>query len=179
MPNARALGGGQADFAHADHTECLAQETVGVAVCLLVPDAGPEVGGSRRDVAIHGEKEAEGQLGHGYRVGAGHVAHVDAGVGRRLAVDGVGAGARPNDEAQVVGTVDGLGCDPGATDDQHVEAPDGLGEILGTEIGRDDALVAPLSKNLDERLGDRVGEQDLHGCSFGTPTPAQWVRTAG
>ena len=130
-------------------------------------------------MAVYGQKEAEGQLGHGYRVGAGHVAHVDTGVSCRLAVDGVGAGARSNDETEVVGTVDGLGRDSGATDDQHVEAPDGLGEVLGTEIGGDDALVAPLSKNLDERLGECVGEQDLHGCSFGTPTPARWVRTAG
>ena len=144
------LGGGQADLAHTDHPEGLAHQAVGLRIGLLVPRPVLQVGGGRVDVAVDGQQETEGQLGHGDRVGPGHVAHVDAGVGCGLAVDGVGPGTRPNDEAQIVGTVNGLGRNPGATDDQHVEAPNGLREVFSTDTWGDDALVAAPSKDLNE-----------------------------
>ena len=116
-------------------------------------------------MAVDGEHQAQGQLGDRYGVAAGDVAHEHAELGGPGAVDGVGSGACPYHEAEVVAGLDGVGRDPGAAHHQHVEAGDVVGEIFGGEGGLEDAGVAAGAQSFHCGVGQAVGEQDSHAAT--------------
>ena len=75
--------------------------------------------------------------------------------------------------------IDRVAGDLGAADDQHVGVLDRIGQVVGIQIGADDAFVATRPQDVDERVGKRISEQDFHDLSYGTQTPAPAVRTSG
>lgn len=130
--------GAKADFlpdpAPADDPEGLAFESVGFGKAFLVPKAVLEALGGGGDLAIEGEKKAQGKLCDSDRIFAGAVGDVDPPVTGRSNVDIVGSGPHTNDQHQVFGLLDrGLG-DLGASDTKEVYPAQGFGQGLGGHL---------------------------------------------
>ena len=165
------LGHGEADRAQADDAEGAAEQPVGLAVRRLRPAALPRVGHVVGDPAVESQDQAHGELGHRDRVAARHVGDQHPVPGRHLDVDGVGAGAGPDHQGEPVGGLEHRAVDLGAADHQPVDAGDPTGQFRGGQSRLHRAAMPPRLEFGDGLVGDRVGEQQVHGR---TPLTASW-----
>ena len=167
----RPLGHGEADRAQADDAQGAAEQPVGLAVGRLRPAALPRVGHVVGDPAVQGQDQPQGELGHRDRVAAGHVADQHPVAGRHLDVDGVGAGTGPDHQGELVGGLEHRAVDLGAAHHQRVDAGDPTGQFRGGQSRLHRAAMPPRLELGDGPVGDRVGEQQVHGR---TPSTTSW-----
>ena len=155
----RAFGDGEPDGAEADDAHGRPEQTVGLAVALLVPVTAAEVRHVVGDPPVDRQQKAHGELGHGGSVAAGHVGDEDPAAGGGIGVDRVRAGPGPDHQHQPVGGLEHRALDLGAAHHQSVEPGDPCREIVGREPGLHHADVS-ASFELDDRLlGEPVGEE--------------------
>ena len=136
------FGHAQPHGAEAHDAQRGSEQPGGLAVGLLVPPPGAQVGDVVRYPSVDGEQQAHGQLGHGGGVPARHVGdeHPPRRRGRR--VDGVRPGPGADDQREpVAGTEDGAGH-LGAAYDEDVEPGDAVCELCLAQGGIDLAGVA-------------------------------------
>ena len=159
------LGHGKADRAHAEDAEGAAEQPVGLAVGGLRPATLSRVDHVVGDPAIEGQDQPHRELRDRDRVAARHVGHQHPRAGRRLDVDGVGAGTGTDHQRELVGGVENGAVDLGTTHHQPFDAGDPGGQFCGGQGRFHEATVPPRLEFGDREVGDRVGEQQVHGPS--------------
>ena len=172
-----------ADVAEAEQAERAAVQAARLRVLLLVPVAGAQIRDVVGDAAVEREDEAEGELGHGHRVLAGAVGHVDAARGGRRHVDVVVAGAGAHDEREPPGVEHRLGH-LGRAHDEHVRlgGPERLDERRVLQVGLVVDRAAEGLQAVESALLELVGDEHLHMNDLvtsdeSTGRPEAWVRT--
>ena len=171
----RALG---ADSAQADDAQRLAGE-LGALQALLVPLAAARGLVGARDVAGHGEHQAKGEFGDGYRAGAGSVHHHDATPCGDLDVNIVYADARAANDAHTSGGLDegGVGLHGRAHDERIRIANRKLG-IKGKLLGRHHRAVGNLLQHLHGGRRNFFRDDDLHRRSPTAVWAIDWRASA-
>jgi hypothetical protein len=128
--------------------------------------AGPQLDHVVGDPPIEREDEPEGELGHGDRVLARAVRHVDPARRRGTNVNRVVTGAGPDDEGEVAGVEHRRGYLRRAHD-EHLRPTLGEGRAEGVilERGVEHDLAAGGGETVEARLLELIGDEDLHvGC---------------
>ena len=150
------------DGPHADDSQRGPEQPSGLAVRLLVPVPGSEIGGGGGDVAVNGKHQPDGQLSHRNGVAARDVAHKNPQLCGPVGVDGVGPRPGPNHEAELVGGFQSSRSDLGAAHHQHIESGNVLGQALSSQRGIDHAIVAPGPQTLNGAFRQAVSKEDSH-----------------
>ncbi len=147
------------DPAETDDAERLARQT-GSHQLRLLPAAVLHRRVGPGDVACECEHQPERQLGHRHAVGVRAVDHLDAGVHRRLHIDGVETGPGPCDHLEPTP----VGDDPGRdacrrSDDDGLVLIDDVHQRVLVEA-RSDVDLTVAGEQLDAGIGDRVAHQN-------------------
>ena len=115
----RALRHFLGDVAVSEQSEGPPVETARLRILLFVPLARSEIHNVVDNASIEREHQREHELGHGNRVLAGAIRHVDSALRRCGNVNRVEAGARADDEGKRAGLEHRRG-NGAAADDEHV-----------------------------------------------------------
>ena len=158
----RPLGNHGTDPPQAHHAKRLAVQLDPQEPLPLPParlDAGVRLG----DVAGLGQEQGDGVLGGRQDVGLGRVDHRDAAAGGGVEVHVVQADPGPAHDAKVLGPLQHLTGDLGlGPADQRVVRADGPGQSVGRKF-RPDVDREFLPQEVEARVGQRLGDQDLEG----------------
>ena len=147
------LGHAQPDGPEPHDAQGRPEQPGGLAVALLVPASGAQVGYVVRDPPVDRDQQADGQLRDRRGVLAGHVRDQHPARRRRGRVDGVGAGARADHQRELVRGLEDARLHLGAAHDEHVDARDAAGEVRRGQRGVELALVATRLERGQRALG--------------------------
>ncbi len=131
------MGHRPADRAEAEDAQRAAGQTACLAELFLPPRSAAQGRRGVDDPPVGGHEQTDGQLGHGQRVFAGAIGHIDALRAGGGQVDGIDARSGADDQRELVRGLDRRGRDLGRADDQDAHVGHGAGQGIGRKIAAD------------------------------------------